>query len=85
MANPKQFTYWTADGKRHWTKFIGVRLPASETLVLEERFALRSRSEMKPATPTLKHPLDRRDQGQRLPQSDGDTSDSGLRSTISLG
>jgi hypothetical protein len=26
----KRFTYWTADGKRHWTPFIGIAVELSE-------------------------------------------------------
>ena len=26
----KRFTYWTSDGKRHWTPYLGVTMDLSE-------------------------------------------------------
>ena len=47
MSNPKRFTYWTADGKRHWTPFIGLAVPANVELVpADDRYACRSRSQL---------------------------------------
>ena len=47
----KRFTYWTEDGKRHWTPFMGVKWPDSfGPLKADSRYACRNRSQMKPAT-----------------------------------
>jgi hypothetical protein len=41
----KRFTYWTEDGKRHWTPFLGVTWPESfEPVTADSRYACRSRS-----------------------------------------
>jgi len=46
----KRFTYWTADGKRHWTPFIGIAVPASELPLPAERLLFcRSRSSLSQA------------------------------------
>ncbi len=46
----KRFTYWTKDGKRHWTPFLGVTWPESfEPVTADSRYACRSRSLLKPA------------------------------------
>lgn len=34
---PKRFTYWTADGKRHWTPRLNITLSDAESALLDQQ------------------------------------------------